>query len=237
MDGSIEAGDRRTLTPAVLASAVFVVACAVGAIAFVAARGGLEMPIAATASDAATASPAPSPAPSSPVVSTPAPTPSPVSAATTAPTLPPTTPPATPAATPRPSPAGSPDPLTALPPCPGQPGCYEYRIQRGDTLSGVASRYRIPVLVVLALNPELDDPSTIVVGEVLYLGREPYLRLEPCPDATSCYRYVVQPGDTLSTIAGRFRLTVEAILAANPSIDDESTIFSGQVIRLQYPEG
>lgn len=235
MDGSIRAGDRRTLTPAVLASAVFVVACAVGAVAFVAARGGLQMPIAATASDVAAASLAPSSSPLAPPVSTAAPTASPDPAPTTAPTVAPTAPPS--AAPPPPSPAGSPDPLTALPPCPGQPGCYEYRIQRGDTLSGVASRYRIPVLVVLALNPEVDDPGTIVVGEVLYLGREPYLRLEPCPDTTSCYLYVVQPGDRLSTIAGRFGVTVEAILAANPSIDDQNTIFSGQVIRLQYPEG
>ena len=241
MDGSIQAGDRRTLTPAVLASAVFVVACAVGAVAFVAARGGLEMPIAAIPSGTAATSTAPSPAPSLTAVSTPAPTASPVPSATTAPTVVPTTPPASLAATPEPtppppSPAGSPDPLTALPPCPGLPGCYEYRIQRGDTLSGVADRYRIPVPVLLALNPEVDDPSTIVVGEVLYLGREPYLRLEPCSGTAGCYRYVVQPGDRLSTIAGRFGLTVEAILAANPAIDDQNTIYSGQVLRLLYPE-
>jgi LysM repeat protein len=130
------------------------------------------------------------------------------------------------------SPLPSFDPLAALPPCPGEPGCHEYLVRRGDTLSSVASRYLVPVSTVLALNPELGDPSTIVVGQVLYLGRDPFARLEPCPDAPECYRYIVRPGDLLSTIAGRFGLTLEAVLAANPSVTDPNAIFSGQVIRL-----
>ena len=232
MDGSNPPG-RRTLTPAVVASALFVVATAAFAITFVAARGGLAMPVAASPPPVADASSSPS-APPTPVPvgptavpsagQTPAPTPAP----TVAPTLPPE-PTAAPEATP-----GA-DPLAALPACPGHPGCYQYTVRRGDTLSGVASRYAIPLSTVRALNPELDAAGTIVVGQVLYLGREPYLRLDPCGDAVNCYLYVVQPGDGLSTIAARFGLTVEAVLDANPSIPNANTIYSGQVIRLQYP--
>ena len=231
MEGPSGEHSRRTLTPAVAGSAVFVAVCALAAITFVAARGGIQLPIAATLPPVAVASQAPTPG------LTPLPTPAPV--ASIGPSAPIATPSAAPASVP-PSAVPSPgppsldpnDPLLALPGCPGIPGCFVYVVQRFDTLSGIASSYVLPVSTVLALNPELADPSTVVVGQVLYLGRDPMLRLEPCPDVPDCVLYVVRPGDGLSTIAGRFDLTLASILAANPEIDDQNAIFSGQVIRL-----
>lgn len=235
MDGTTRQVDRRTLTPAVIAAALFTVACAAAAVTFVAARGGLQLPVAVTASQSPTATASAGPSPVATILPTTAPPsataagPSPV--ASPAPSAPVTTP----APTSEPTPAGTPDPLAALPGCPGIPGCYEYLIRRGDSLSGVASRYAIPVSVVLALNPEVTDPGTIVVGQILYLGRDPFLRLAPCPDRPDCSLYQVQPGDRLSTIAGRFGLTLEAVLAANPEVSDANAIRSGQLIRLPHP--
>ena len=231
MDGPITQPERRTLTPAVLASALFVAASAVIAIMFTAARGGLQMPLASAGSPVAVASPGPTAVASLPgPVATPAPS---LPGATAAPETPAPSP--APTATPIPTPAGTPDALAALPGCPDLPGCYEYLIKRGDSLSGVASRYAISVSTVLALNPEITDPSTIVVGQVLYLGRSPFLRLEPCGSVPDCSLYTVRPGDRLSTLAGRFGITVPSILAANEAITDPNAIFSGQVIRLPWP--
>jgi hypothetical protein len=228
----------RTLTPAVVGSSVFVAACALAAITFVAARGGLTMPVAATMPPVAVASQPATPPPGPSPVLTPAPVASvepSVPAATPSP-APATAPPGTPAAPTDGPPSLDPnDPLLALPACPGLPGCFEYVVLRGDTLSGIASRYILPVSTVLALNPELIDPSTVVVGQLLYLGRDPMLRLDPCPDVPDCALYVVRPGDGLSTIAGRFGLTLEAILELNPEINDQNAIFSGQQIRLPRP--
>lgn len=220
-----------------MASALFVVVCAGIAVTFVAARGGLQLPVAPGSSQAAVGSQAPSASPtiepaSSVPPSGPTATPLPV---TPPPTEPPTGPPPSPTPSPAATPAGTPDPLAALPGCPGIAGCYEYAIQRGDSLSGVASRYVIPVWVVLALNPEVSDPSTIVVGQTLYLGRDPFLRLAPCPDLPDCSLYEVRAGDGLSTIAARFGVTLEAVLEANPEITDANTIRSGQLIRLPHP--
>lgn len=234
MEDSRRTGGQRTLTPAVIASALFAVACAAIAITFVAARGGLQLPIAAARSQAAATSPAPS-AMASAVTPTAAPTQGLPTAGP--PALPSDTTPSpapSPLASVAPTPAGSPDPLAALPGCPGIPGCFEYEIRRGDTLSGVASRYVIPTWIVLALNPEVGDPSTIVLGQTLYLGRDPFLRLPACPDQPDCSLYEVQPGDRLSTIAGRFGLTLEDVLAANPEITDANAIRSGQLIRLPH---
>lgn len=230
MDGPIEESVRRTLTPAVLASALFVAASAVIAILFVAARGGLQMPVASSGSPVAVASPGPTAGASlPPPLGTPSPS-LPDATATPAPPAPSSAPTSTPI------PNGTPDALAGLPGCPDLPGCYEYLIKRGDSLSGVASHYAIPVSIVLALNPEITDPGTIVAGQVLYLGRSPFLRLEPCGTVPDCSLYTVRPGNRLSTIAGRFGITVESILAANEEITDPNAIFSGQVIRLPHPK-
>ena len=66
-----------------------------------------------------------------------------------------------------------------------------YVVQRGDTLSGIVSRYLLSLTVVLALNPQVSDPSVIVTGKTLYLGRDPFVRLDPCPDQPACSLYVV----------------------------------------------
>jgi nucleoid-associated protein YgaU len=236
VDGSSRAPGRRTLTPAVLAAALFLACCAVTAITFVAARGGLDMPLAPTAPAVAIASPAPTPAATEPGSSpSPAPTPEPTPPPIASPTGAPSAPPATTAPT-----AGAPtlnpsDPLLALPPCPNLPGCFEYTVRHGDTLGGIAGRYLIPMSTVLALNPEITNPNIVVAGQIVYLGRDPFLRLPPCPDTPDCSLYAVRSGDTLTTVAGRFSITVDAILAANPSISNPSSIVSGQVLHLPHP--
>jgi hypothetical protein len=220
------ASARRTLTPAVILAALFATACAAVSISFVAARGGLQLPVAATSSQVAagaTATAAATPPASSQPTASPAET-SPVpTVASPSPT------PAESTLGPSPTPA---DPLAVLPSCPGHPGCYLYTVQRGDSLSRIADRWGIALSIVEALNPEIADPSTISVGQTIYLGRSALVRLDPCPDRSNCYLYVVQPGDRLSTIAGRYGTTTSAILALNPKITNANQIYSGETIRI-----
>ncbi len=44
--------------------------------------------------------------------------------------------------------------------------------------------------------------------------------------------YTVQPGDTLSGIAEKFGVSLQALEAANPQIQDPNRIFPGQVITI-----
>ena len=221
----------RTLTPAVLLAVVFTMACAFVSIAFVAARGGLDLPLAATTPPGVARA---STVPTNATASTPGPTaapqvtamPLPSGPGSPEPSLSPTAPP---------TPYATPDPLAVLPPCPDHPGCYLYTIRRGDTLSTIADRWLISIGTLEALNPQIGDPSTIVVGQVLYLGRTPFLRLATCNDFSGCYLYVVRPGDRLSTIAGRFGISTAQVLAVNPRITDPNAIYSGQTIRLPGP--
>ena len=86
MEEQPERSERRVMTPAVLASALFVAACATFAISFVAARGGLHLVGAETPPPVAIGSAEPTVPPTG--LPTPAPLPSPEP--TVAPTIEPT---------------------------------------------------------------------------------------------------------------------------------------------------
>ncbi len=225
--------ERRILTPAVLASALFVAACATFAISFIAARGGLQLPTGATSPPVAVASPEPSllptpqPQPSPEPTVMPTETPIPTPEPTLAPSVPPSE---APFALPTLQPG---DRLLALPQCPDHPACFIYVIQRNDTMNRILNRYNLVLDVVLALNPQISDPSVIVVNHRMYLGRDRFARLDLCPNGERCFLYVVVSGDTLKEIAARYAITVDAIRTANPGL--QTPIRPGQVLKLPYP--
>src|SRR6478672_8735397 len=90
MQDQPERREHRVMTPAVVASALFVAACATFAISFVAARGGLHLVPGATPPPVAVATPEPPPSPEQTLAPTAPPvTPAPTLEPTLAPTEPP----------------------------------------------------------------------------------------------------------------------------------------------------
>jgi LysM repeat protein len=236
LNGPTVARGRRVLTPAVTAAAAFAILSFLVSVAFVGVRGGLQLPVAATATPGLAAGSPLATLPSTGVTPTPTAEPGPTTAASSEPAT--STPSVTPAATPAltATPSGPPDPLLALPPCPGHPGCFVYTVRRGDSFSAVSDRYGLQLWITRALNPEVTNEAIITIGQALYLGHDPTARLEPCPDGAACHLYVVRSGDTLSTIAARFGLSTAGILALNPTIDP-AVIVTGQVLRLPLYQG
>lgn len=101
-----------------------------------------------------------------------------------------------------------------------------YKVQPGDTLSGIAVRYGTTVEAIVAAN---NLPSrTIYAGQTLVI---PSSGTGQASQPSSGSTYVVQPGDNLTVLAQRFGVTREALAAAN-GISPSSLLYVGQVLNV-----
>jgi LysM repeat protein len=118
-------------------------------------------------------------------------------------------------------------PPVVLPTATVPAGQSQYTVQWGDTLFSLARRFNTTVEALVALNG-LADASNIRVGQVLRIPGT------SAPAPGTGQEYVVQPGDTLYSIAQRYGTTVDAIQQAN-GIVNPTYISVGQ--RLVIPQG
>lgn len=120
---------------------------------------------------------------------------------------------ATPTDTPLPTPTATHTP-TASP----TPPYTTYVVRAGDTLLGIAIRFDTTVQAIMAVNGL--NSTTIHAGTELLIpsgeSSVPPPTNTPSAATTPAYTtYVVQSGDTISTIAARFGTTVPAIMELN----------------------
>jgi LysM repeat protein len=92
-------------------------------------------------------------------------------------------------------------------------------VQRGENLYRIALRYGTSVDAIVAAN-RLPNANLIQAGQLL---------LVPVRPPTGTAAYVIQPGDTLYSIARRFGKTVETLAALN-GIAAPYTIRAGQTL-------
>ena len=101
-----------------------------------------------------------------------------------------------------------------------------YRVQSGDTVSGIAARFGISTASVLAANG-LGWKSLIFPGQVLKLSQS--APSAPVPAPATAGRYTIVAGDTIWGIAARFGFSASTVLAAN-NLKPTSIIYPGQTI-------
>jgi LysM repeat protein len=123
-----------------------------------------------------------------------------------------------------------PEPVVTEPPAytaaPDPEESTDYTVKKGDTLSAIASRYGTSWKKLAAFN-NLSNPNRLVVGQEIRIpgsldAPEPS-QPRSAPSASSSDRssirpgssYVIQRGDTLSTIASRSGVSVAELQAAN----------------------
>lgn len=101
-----------------------------------------------------------------------------------------------------------------------------YIVQRGDTLSKIASENDITIPEIVAAN-NLTDPNRIYAGQILEIPDDETVQSIPVEPGLGNEIYHVQLGDTLTAIANRFGRTVNELAQAN-DIVNPNHIFVGQ---------
>ncbi|MDE2776887.1 MAG: LysM peptidoglycan-binding domain-containing protein [Chloroflexota bacterium] len=106
-------------------------------------------------------------------------------------------------------------------------GRYEtYIVQRGDTLFDLARLYNTTIAQLRRLN-SIEEGADLIIGRSIYVPRV---------DETVLERYIVQPGDSLYSIAKRYDIDLQALRLLN-RLADIRDLRAGQVILLPKLEG
>ncbi|WP_195926937.1 phage tail tip lysozyme [Sarcina ventriculi] len=108
----------------------------------------------------------------------------------------------------------------------GDGGSISYTVQSGDTLSGIAEEYGVTVAELQAWN-NISNPNDIYAGEILKI----YTNGSDDSGNGGSISYTVQSGDTLSTIAEEYGVTVEELVEWN-NISNPDDIYVGEVLKI-----
>ena len=96
-----------------------------------------------------------------------------------------------------------------------------YTVRPGNTLFAIAQFFGTTV-------KEIAEANGLVYPYTIYPGQELVLPIE---EIRSPRYYVVRPGDTVLSIADRYGLEIENLLALN-NLENPNIIYPGQILRL-----
>ncbi len=103
-----------------------------------------------------------------------------------------------------------------------------YTVQRGNTLSGIAQSYNVTVNHIVELN-NIQNPNLIYPGQKLRITESNIQDLNPIQNISSTY--VVKRGDTLTSIARRYGVSVNYLVRIN-GIQNPNIIYPGQLLQI-----
>lgn len=104
-----------------------------------------------------------------------------------------------------------------------------YTVKRGDTLSGIGSKYGVAWKDIATLNNIAGPKYIIYTGQVLKIPVKGSSSFQP--SAPTYKTYTVKSGDTLSGIASKFGTTYQKIAQLN-GISNPNLIYPGQVLKI-----
>ena len=102
-----------------------------------------------------------------------------------------------------------------------------YTVQRGNTLSEIAQEYNVTVNHIVELN-NIQNPNLIYPGQKLRITESDVQSLNPITQNST---YTVKRGDTLSSIARRYGVSVDYLVRIN-NIQNPNIIYTGQLLQI-----
>jgi LysM repeat protein len=99
-----------------------------------------------------------------------------------------------------------------------------YNVKGGDTLFNISQQYNIRWDLIASVN-SLTEPYLLHAGQQLKI---PQATTSKVPNKI----YTVGSGENLSTIAQKFNVTTNDIIAVNPNLQKSDLVTAGQIIKL-----
>lgn len=107
----------------------------------------------------------------------------------------------------------------------GKKQSITYTVKKGDTLSGIAKRYRVTVSQLVNIN-NIKNPNLIYVGQVLTIPTETNI------NDIGHTLYKVRRGNTLYKIARMYNTSIAQIVRLN-RIANPNLIYAGEILRIK----
>lgn len=99
-----------------------------------------------------------------------------------------------------------------------------YNVKSGDTLFNISQKYNVKWDLIAQLN-SLTEPYVLHGGQSLKI---PQATTSKIPNKI----YTVGAGENLTTIAKKFNVTTDDIIAVNPNLQKSDLVTTGQIIKL-----
>jgi len=104
------------------------------------------------------------------------------------------------------------------------PGGFLYTIRAGDTFFTIARRFGISVDALVDANPNV-NPDRLQIGQRICVPA-PAPGPGPCPGG---FLYTIRAGDTFFSLAARFNISLQSLIAANPNVDPNRLMIGQQI--------
>ena len=104
-----------------------------------------------------------------------------------------------------------------------------YKVQRGDTLSGIAQKHNTTVIHLVEIN-NIKNPNLIYTGEIIIISCNHNNNQNTNNSSNTIY--IVRRGDTLSEIAQKYNTSVSELVRLN-NIQNPNLIYVGQKLKLK----
>jgi LysM repeat protein len=99
-----------------------------------------------------------------------------------------------------------------------------YTVKNGDTLFNISQKYNIKWDLISQVN-NLSEPYVLHAGQTLKI---PQATTSKVPNKV----YTVGKDETLTSIAQKFNVTTDDIIAVNPNLQKSDLVTAGQIIKL-----
>jgi LysM repeat protein len=101
-------------------------------------------------------------------------------------------------------------------------------VKKGDTLVGLANKYKVELDALIALNPQISDPNQIDAGMKVKIPSHP-MPVAP-PESDYAHKHIVKQGDSLWKLGKAWDISLQAMIKANPQLKNPNVLMTGEIV-------